>query len=228
MHLDSTRAQTVTVAGRTFTFAKGETIHTESSYKYTVEFVPGAGRERGLAADGGVDRRAPLFLHPCAQILGRDRGPGGSPVSPPTDTCPIADTPMPICEADPWRLQYFENIPCPADVLISDRGRGIVEPVSAPSLGLRQGGWWRSRRASAAAPHGVDPPAFPVFSKPITNLKGMGVGSRILRSATDYAERCAPGHMWMALLEGRHVVIGCRGCRRRTGMVAPRHRPADR
>ena len=36
MHLESTKAQTVTVAGRTFTFAKGETVHTESSYKYTV------------------------------------------------------------------------------------------------------------------------------------------------------------------------------------------------
>ena len=37
-----------------------------------------------------------------------------------------------------------------------------------------------------AAPHGVPPPRFPVFSKPITNLKGMGVGSRVLRSAADY------------------------------------------
>ena len=37
MHLESTRAQTVMVAGRIFSFAKGETVHTESSYKYTVE-----------------------------------------------------------------------------------------------------------------------------------------------------------------------------------------------
>lgn len=37
MHLESLRDQTVTVAGRTFAFAKGETIHTENSYKYTVE-----------------------------------------------------------------------------------------------------------------------------------------------------------------------------------------------
>jgi len=37
MHLESLKAQSVTVAGRTFTFAKGETIHTENSYKYTVE-----------------------------------------------------------------------------------------------------------------------------------------------------------------------------------------------
>ena len=37
MHLVSTRAQTVTVAGRPFDFASGETIHTENSYKYRLE-----------------------------------------------------------------------------------------------------------------------------------------------------------------------------------------------
>jgi L-histidine Nalpha-methyltransferase len=37
MHLESLRDQTVRVAGRNFTCAKGETIHTENSYKYTVE-----------------------------------------------------------------------------------------------------------------------------------------------------------------------------------------------
>ena len=37
MHLESLKAQSVTVAGRTFEFRKGETIHTENSYKYTVE-----------------------------------------------------------------------------------------------------------------------------------------------------------------------------------------------
>ena len=37
MHLESLKAQTVTVAEQSFTFAKGETIHTENSYKYTVE-----------------------------------------------------------------------------------------------------------------------------------------------------------------------------------------------
>ena len=37
MHLESLRAQTVTVAGHEFEFRKGETIHTENSYKYTVE-----------------------------------------------------------------------------------------------------------------------------------------------------------------------------------------------
>jgi dimethylhistidine N-methyltransferase len=47
MHLESLKAQTVTVAGRSFSFGKGETIHTENSYKYTVESF------RALAEDAG-------------------------------------------------------------------------------------------------------------------------------------------------------------------------------
>jgi len=111
---------------------------------------------------------------------------------------------MPICEADPWRLQYFEHVACPADVLISTEDadswtwypqhRWVYDKVA---VALTQG--------LSAAPHGVEPPSYPVFSKPITNLKGMGVGSRVLRSAADYAAHYAPGHMWMTLLDGRHV-----------------------
>ena len=51
----------------------------------------------------------------------------------------------------------------------------------------------------------MPPPRFPVFSKPIVNLKGMGVGSRVLRSQAEYEQSLTPGHMWMTLLEGRHV-----------------------
>ena len=36
MHLESLKDQQVRVAGRTFRFAKGETLHTENSYKFTV------------------------------------------------------------------------------------------------------------------------------------------------------------------------------------------------
>ena len=46
---------------------------------------------------------------------------------------------------------------------------------------------------------------YPVFSKPIYNLKGMGVGSRRLESADDIADAYQPGHMWSTLLEGDHV-----------------------
>ena len=115
---------------------------------------------------------------------------------------------MAIAEADPWRLQYFESVPCPAQVQIATEDadawtwypaqRWIYDKLKvAESQGL------------AAAPHGVPPPAYPVFSKPITNLKGMGVGSRVLANAAE-AERChAPGHFWMTLLSGDHVSTDC-------------------
>jgi hypothetical protein len=111
---------------------------------------------------------------------------------------------MPICEADPWRLQYFERAACPDDVLIP------TEDADA-WLWFADHRWVYDKLAVArsqgldAAPHGVTPPAFPVFSKPIYNLKGMGVGSRVLRSADDYSAAYAPGHFWMTLLEGRHA-----------------------
>jgi hypothetical protein len=111
---------------------------------------------------------------------------------------------MPICEVDPWRMQYFERVACPDDVKISTedadswtwypRHRWVYDKVA---VALSQG--------LAAAPHGVEPKKYPVFSKPITNLKGMGVGSRVLRDAADYTTHYAPGHMWMTLLDGRHV-----------------------
>lgn len=37
MHLESLRPQTVHIAGDVFAFREGETIHTENSYKYTIE-----------------------------------------------------------------------------------------------------------------------------------------------------------------------------------------------
>jgi len=48
MHLVCRRAQRVTVAGRRFSFAAGESIHTENSYKYTI------GEFTALAAAGGL------------------------------------------------------------------------------------------------------------------------------------------------------------------------------
>ena len=111
---------------------------------------------------------------------------------------------MPICEIDPWRTQYFEAAHCPEHVRIptedsdawtwNPRHRWVYDRVAvAQSQGLD------------AAPHGTTPPRFPVFSKPIVNLKGMGLGTRVLRTADDYEQHCTAGHMWMTLLTGRHV-----------------------
>src|SRR3954467_14136706 len=47
--------------------------------------------------------------------------------------------------------------------------------------------------------------AFQFFSKPITNLKRMGIGSRVLHSHAEYETNVPAGRMWMSLLKGRHV-----------------------
>ena len=49
MHLESLDDREVTVAGRRFAFAAGETIHTENSYKYTLAGFAGLAAGAGLA-----------------------------------------------------------------------------------------------------------------------------------------------------------------------------------
>ncbi len=115
---------------------------------------------------------------------------------------------MPVCERDPWRIQYFDRVPCPDDILIPTDDpdswnwypdhRWIYDKLRiAQSQGL------------ACGPHGVQPETFPVFSKPMTNLKGMGIGSRVIRSAAELDHFYAPGHLWMPLLTGVHVSTDC-------------------
>jgi hypothetical protein len=101
-------------------------------------------------------------------------------------------------------MQYFEGVVCPDDVRIptEDGDAWIWFPKHR---------WVYDKLAVAAsqgvacAPHGIEPPAFPVFSKPIMNMRGMGAGSRVLRSLKDYKQHQRPGHMWMSLFEGEHV-----------------------
>ena len=111
---------------------------------------------------------------------------------------------MPILERDPWRDQYFEGVACPDDVDIpTDDGDAYVlfprhrwvynKLLIAETQGLEH------------APHGFEPRHFPVFSKPIYNMRGMGTGSRVLASLAEYRRLQQPGHMWMTLLEGEHV-----------------------
>ena len=111
---------------------------------------------------------------------------------------------MPICEADPWRMQYFEGVECPEDVLVptedSDawqwfpRYKWVYNKLAvAESQGF------------ACGPHGLEPPEFPVFSKPVFNMRGMGIDSRVFRTVRDYKARQKPGHIWMPMLEGEHI-----------------------
>jgi hypothetical protein len=111
---------------------------------------------------------------------------------------------MPICEADPWRMQYFETVACPEEVRIPTedgdawawypRHKWVYNKLAiAESQGLTCG------------PHGLEPPFFPIFSKPIYNMRGMGAGTRVLRTLKEYKYQQRPGHMWMPLFEGEHV-----------------------
>jgi hypothetical protein len=111
---------------------------------------------------------------------------------------------MPILECDAWREQYFARVPCPADV--------VVPTDDSESWRLYPDHRWVFNKLLICAtqgvehgPHSVPPTRYPVFSKPIYNLKGMGIGSRVIRSAQEYREAQTPGHMWMALFEGEHV-----------------------
>src|SRR5882672_549614 len=111
---------------------------------------------------------------------------------------------MPIHVHAPWRRDYFKDIACPADVDIPvDDGDAYVwnpahrwaynKLLVAESQGL------------PCAPHGVAPPRYPVFSKPIFNLDGMGVGSRLLKDANEYEAHSTPGHLWTEWLQGEHI-----------------------
>ena len=109
---------------------------------------------------------------------------------------------MPICEVDPWRLQYFEHVKTAALIPTEDSDAWQWYP---------QHRWVYDKLQVAlsqnldAGPHGTLPPRFPVFSKPIMNLKGMGAGSRVLNSAAEYEASFTAGHFWETLLSGRHV-----------------------
>lgn len=111
---------------------------------------------------------------------------------------------MPILQTDPWRTQFFQHAKCPDDVTIPTKDweawtllpdhRWIYDKLAvALSQGLQ------------AAPHGVPPPGYPVFSKPMMNLRSMGAGSLALHDEAEYRAAMQPGHFWCTLLTGAHV-----------------------
>jgi hypothetical protein len=111
---------------------------------------------------------------------------------------------MPIHECDPWREQYFNHIECPPDVHIP------TDDVDAWALNPAHRFIYDKLRVARSqgidcGPYDVAPLRFPVFCKPIVNLKGMGAGSCVVRDAQSLRERCGPRDFWMTLLTGEHV-----------------------
>jgi len=111
---------------------------------------------------------------------------------------------MPIVETDPWRTQYFSGVTCPDHVVIPTDDQLAYQQCS-------QHRWIYNKllicetQGLDNAPHDIMPRQFPIFSKPIYNMRGMGSGSKIVESPEQFRAAVEPGHMWMPLLSGEHV-----------------------
>jgi hypothetical protein len=111
---------------------------------------------------------------------------------------------MPIVEADPWRMQYFNAVSCPDDVVIPTDDELAYQRYP-------QHRWIYNKllicetQGLDHAPHDIMPRQFPVFSKPIYNLRGMGCGGKMIESPEQLRAAAQPGHMWMPFLSGEHV-----------------------
>ena len=111
---------------------------------------------------------------------------------------------MPYPGLDPWRLQYFADHPTPEGVIIP------IDDASAWQL-YPAHRWVYNKllicetQGLPHGPHGTLPESYPVFSKPIYNMKGMGMGGRLVEGEEEYLAAHEPGHMWMPFLTGAHV-----------------------
>ncbi|HEX6141322.1 MAG TPA: hypothetical protein VFZ01_01280 [Geminicoccaceae bacterium] len=111
---------------------------------------------------------------------------------------------MPIVERDPWRMQYFEHAACPEEIRIPTEDGDAYQ-------WFPEHRWIYNKLAICETQglvcglHGMEPPSFPVFSKPVYNMRGMGAGSRVFRSRKEYGLNQRAGHMWMPMFEGEHV-----------------------
>ncbi len=111
---------------------------------------------------------------------------------------------MPFLFSDPCYGVIFGGVACPDDVSIplDDLAAWRFYPAHR---------WVYNKllicetQGLAHAPHGVIPDRFPVFSKPIYNLLGMGTGSLVIRSEAQYYDAVRPGHLWMEMLSGAHI-----------------------
>jgi len=99
---------------------------------------------------------------------------------------------MPILEPDPWRQHFFDQHPCPERLFI---------PTKDPdAYCLNPEHHWAynklliaEKQGIACGPHGVTPTRFPVFSKPIYNLRSMGPGCGVVASPEAYERALSPG-----------------------------------
>lgn len=101
-------------------------------------------------------------------------------------------------QLEPWEEQLFRHTQPTTKIPVDD--------VTAYCLNPEQN-WVYNKlhlcrsQGVEAYPHGIPPSSFPVFSKPIINLFGLGSGSKLLSSWDDRQDYMA-GHFWMPVLRG--------------------------
>mgnify|MGYP005839509467 CR=1 FL=1 len=111
---------------------------------------------------------------------------------------------MPILQPDEWRKPFFNKTYCSPDVIIPTK--------DYDAYSLNPDHRWAYNKLMIAdkqnllcGPHGLEPPSYPVFSKPTYNLKSMGASSGIIYDPKEYRRLYNPGHMWCEILEGEHI-----------------------
>ena len=116
----------------------------------------------------------------------------------------LHDRTSPFRGVDPWREQYFRDEPVPDGVIIP------IDDATAWELYPRHR-WVYNKllicetQGLAHGPHGTIPTEYPVYSKPIYNMRGMGTGGRVIHNEDEYLSAVQPGHLWMPLFIGPHV-----------------------
>ncbi|MDP3879402.1 MAG: hypothetical protein Q8Q07_03735 [Dehalococcoidales bacterium] len=111
---------------------------------------------------------------------------------------------MPIVERDPWRNQYFEDVSCPEDLVIPTDDELAYE--------LYEEHRWVYNKVLICRSQGIEcgtdgavPSRFPVFGKPVQNLRGMGIGTGVITTPAELRQSLDGECMWMRLLEGEHI-----------------------
>ncbi|MBN2701989.1 MAG: hypothetical protein ACPW60_13360 [Methylohalobius sp. ZOD2] len=111
---------------------------------------------------------------------------------------------MPILEPDPWRQPFFDHFPCPDDLAIptKDPDAYRMNPLHSWAYNKLM---IAERQHLICGPHDIEPSFYPLFSKPIYNLRSMGWNSGMIADRREYARRYNPGFMWVEILEGEHL-----------------------
>ena len=111
---------------------------------------------------------------------------------------------MPFLEPECWDKHLFQNIKCDSIIPVDDPTVWTYFPElrwTANKLALCE------IQGIKCGPHGVYPDFWPVFSKPIMNLWGMGIGTTTIKSEKEMDDRYNPGHFWMDCLTGKHYSV---------------------